>query len=45
MEVNHVYMSPKQYHDSTGGVLGVEEIKSLCRIGKIPCEMTRNVFL
>lgn len=44
MEVDHVYMSPKQYHNATGGQLGIEEIKRLCRIGRIPCEMTKNGF-
>jgi len=44
MEINHVYMSPKQYHDATGGVLGIEEIKRLCRIGRIPCEMTKKGY-
>lgn len=40
MEVNHIYMSPKEYHDATGGCIGVEEIKRLCRIGQIPCLRT-----
>lgn len=44
MDVNHVYMSPKQYHNATGGVIGIEEIKRLCRIGKIPCERTQNGY-
>lgn len=44
MEVNHIYMSPKQYHDATGGKLGIEEIKRLCRTGKIPCEMTEGGY-
>ena len=42
MEVNHVYMSPREYSKATGNNIGVEEIKRLCRIGRIPCEMTEN---
>ena len=44
MEVNHIYMSPKEYHDATGGCIGVEEIKRLCRIGQIPCLRTENGY-
>ena len=44
MQVNHIYMSPKQYHDATGGNLGIEEIKRLCRIGEIPCVRTKNGY-
>lgn len=36
MEINHRYVSPREYSEQTG--LGVEEIKRLCRIGRIPCE-------
>ncbi|MCI8470354.1 MAG: hypothetical protein HFJ35_02520 [Clostridia bacterium] len=44
MEVNHVYMSPKQYSEATGNKIGIEEIKRLCRIGRIPCEMTKKGY-
>lgn len=44
MEVNHIYMSPKQYSKATGGNIGVEEIKRLCRIGRLPCEMSEGGY-
>lgn len=44
MEVNHTYMSPREYSKATGNTIGVEEIKRLCRIGRIPCEMSKGGY-
>lgn len=42
MEINHCYISAKAYSKQTG--LGVEEVKRLCRIGRIPCERTKKGY-
>ena len=42
MEINHKYVSPREYSNQTG--LGVEEIKRLCRLGRIPCEMSEGGY-
>lgn len=42
MEVNHFYISAEAYSEQTG--LGVEEVKRLCRIGRIPCERTKKGY-
>lgn len=42
MEVNHYYISAEAYSKQTG--LGVEEVKRLCRIGRIPCERTKKGY-
>ena len=40
MEINHYYVSPKEYSRQTG--LGIEQVKRLCRIGKIPYELSQG---
>lgn len=40
MQINHYYVSANEYSKQTG--LGVEEVKRLCRIGHIPCEMSEG---
>lgn len=42
MEVNHYYISAEAYSKQTG--LGVEEVKRLCRIGRISCERTKKGY-
>lgn len=42
MEVTHYYISAEAYSKQTG--LGVEEVKRLCRIGRIPCERTKKGY-
>lgn len=42
MEINHYYISAEAYSKQTG--LGVEEVKRLCRIGRIPCERTKKGY-
>ena len=42
MEINHKYVSPREYSEQTG--LGIEEVKKLCRVGKIPCEMSEGGY-
>jgi len=43
MEINHRYVSPREYSEQTG--LGVEEVKRLCRIGRIPYERSDGVII
>lgn len=40
MEINHYYVSPSEYSKQTG--LGVEQVKRLCRLGKIPYELSQG---
>lgn len=42
MEINHYYISAEAYSKQTG--LGVEEVKRLCRIGRMPCERTKKGY-
>lgn len=40
MQINHYYVSPAEYSKQTG--LGIEQVKRLCRIGKIPYELSEG---
>lgn len=42
MKVNHYYLSASEYSKQTG--MGVEEVKRLCRLGRIPCEFTEGGY-
>ncbi len=42
MQVNHYYISPNKYSKQTG--LGIEEVKKLCRMGRIPCEISEGGY-
>lgn len=40
MEINHYFVSPKEYAKQTG--LGIEQVKRLCKMGKIPYELSQG---
>lgn len=42
MEINHKYVSPREYSKQTG--LGIEEVKKLCRTGRLPCERSEGGY-